>query len=128
MKNTNAANSSPRIRAVEVAQILGLGVRCVQKMAARGELPSAAQIGKLWTFDKARIEQFLADAETDVESRKETIPSVLSGSRYTPSIRMDAEVHRAYEQAMAKLHGGYATKRSRGSRAKGTASNDGRKS
>lgn len=127
MKNPNIGGGQ-RIRAAEVAEILGLGVRCVQKMAARGELPSAAQIGKLWTFDKARIEQFLADAETDVKSRKETITSALARSRYTPMIRTDAEVHRTYEQAMAKLRSGFTTKRPRGSRAKGVASSDGRQS
>jgi excisionase family DNA binding protein len=97
-----------RIRAAEVAKILGVGTRCVQKMAARGELPSAAQIGKLWTFDKARIEQFLADAESEVRSRAETASASAARQREPHTAKTISEAGRAYQLALERLRTGFA--------------------
>jgi excisionase family DNA binding protein len=111
----NAKQRTPearqRIRASEVAQILGVGVRCVQKMAARGELPSAARIGKIWTFDKAKIEQFLADAEAEVRNRMETTTSLVARPR--GSLKSISESERAYKLAMERLRTGFAPKAGR---------------
>jgi excisionase family DNA binding protein len=48
-----------RIRAIEASDILGVELRTVQAMAARGELPGAAKVGKLWTFDEKALQGFL---------------------------------------------------------------------
>lgn len=48
-----------RIRAIEASDILGVELRTVQAMAARGELPGAAKVGKLWTFDEKALVTFL---------------------------------------------------------------------
>lgn len=50
-----------RIRAIEVSDILGVELRTVQAMAARGELPGAAKVGKLWTFDEKALVAFLPE-------------------------------------------------------------------
>ena len=63
------AASTSRIRVAEVACMLGIGVRCVQQMAATGRLPGAARIGKLWTFDPAKIRAYLADAEARCQNQ-----------------------------------------------------------
>lgn len=110
-----------RIRSAEVAQLLGVGVRCVQKMAARGELPSAAQIGKLWTFDKAKIEQFLADAEAEVRGRPETASTHVARQRASRHTMTISEAERAYQLAMERLRAGFApaTEKNRRGKARG---------
>lgn len=52
-----------RIRAARAADITGLPVRTVQHMAARGELPGAAKLGKVWTFDERRLRAWLRERE-----------------------------------------------------------------
>lgn len=42
-----------RIRLHEASALLGLSPRGAQAMAARGEIPGAAKIGRVWTFDAA---------------------------------------------------------------------------
>lgn len=53
------ARKRERIRAIEASDILGVELRTVQAMAARGELPGAAKVGKLWTFDQKALKKFL---------------------------------------------------------------------
>ena len=43
----------------EVADKLRLTVRGVNKMAARGALPGATKIGRLWRFDRYRLAGFI---------------------------------------------------------------------
>ena len=59
-----------RIRAPAAAAMLGVSPRSVQAMAARGDLPSAAKIGKVWTFDPATLSRWISDREADVWLRK----------------------------------------------------------
>ncbi len=105
-----------RIRAKDVASMLGIGVRCVQQMAARGNLPSAARIGKVWTFDPSRIRAYVADAEARCQSRI-SINEMEFGGFERPSTELKSA--RAYESAMLKLLGKDATKNSKGSRRRG---------
>ncbi len=55
------ARAPERIRADEAAAILGVKVRTVQSLAARGELPGAAMIGRLWTFDELALRQWIRE-------------------------------------------------------------------
>jgi len=59
-----------RIRATEVAALLGLTLRGVQALAARGALPGAAKIGTLWTFDPEKLRRFVAAREAECASHE----------------------------------------------------------
>ena len=61
-------NETERLRTSEVAEILRVTPRAVQCMALRGDLPGAAQIGKLWTFDARRLRMFIAQREAECAS------------------------------------------------------------
>jgi excisionase family DNA binding protein len=66
-----------RIKTAEAALILGLSVRTAQSMAARGELPGAARIGQRWTFNEAKLREFIADKERETERKAANIRQVL---------------------------------------------------
>lgn len=53
-----AERKPERIQSKEVAEILGLCRKAVNLKAGRGEIPSAALIGSVWTFDRASIARF----------------------------------------------------------------------
>src|SRR5690242_2810429 len=53
-----------RIKAPQVAAITGLSLRTVQMMAAAGKIPSAAQLGRTWTFDELVVRRWLKEQET----------------------------------------------------------------
>lgn len=95
-----------RIKTAEAALILGLSVRTVQAMAARAELPGAAQIGKQWTFNEAKLREFIADKEREIERKAANIRQVLS-HRLTAREAPPSEhtIQKRYEEAMARLLG-----------------------
>ncbi|MDF2809900.1 MAG: hypothetical protein K0S56_931 [Microvirga sp.] len=53
-----------RRRSYEAAGILGISVRSVQSLAAKGELPGAAKVGGLWTFDETALRSWLKAIST----------------------------------------------------------------
>ncbi|WP_394060680.1 helix-turn-helix domain-containing protein [Xanthobacter autotrophicus] len=95
-----------RIRAPKVASILGVQVRTVQAMALRGELPGAAKIGGLWTFDEAALRAWIREKEQWLADRPPP-------SRHT-GMEIDgrdlplqvAKSVRACEQALQRLRRG----------------------
>jgi hypothetical protein len=103
-----------RIKTAEAALILGLSVRTVQAMAARGELPGAARIDHQWTFNEAKIREFIADRERETERRTANIRQVLS-HRPTACEAPPSEhtIQKRYEEAMAQLLGKTAAKAGR---------------
>jgi hypothetical protein len=56
---------SARIQSAAAARILGVSRRSVQGLALRGELPGAARIGGVWTFDAERLTAFVRQRERD---------------------------------------------------------------
>ena len=52
-----------RIRAREVAEITGLSLRMVQSRAKAGDIPGAALILGVWTFDQQTVQRWVAQAE-----------------------------------------------------------------
>lgn len=96
-----------RIRAHDVAGMLGIGVRCVQQMACAGRLPGAAKIGKLWTFDPIKIRAYVADAEAKCQNPI-SIGAPESGG-YEPPLP-DMKSAKAYESAILKLLGSSGTR------------------
>lgn len=75
-----AANTSEpivyeRIRVQAAAAILGVTPRCVQALAARGEVPGACKIGKLWTFDEAALRNWIKERSTCPDQKRQGSPS-----------------------------------------------------
>lgn len=67
---TSDADLQPeRIRANRAAAILGVNKRTIQAMALRGDLPRAARIGGLWTFEEAALRDYV-EARIQPPSKK----------------------------------------------------------
>ena len=64
---------APRIRKGAVAAMLGVSARTVLDMARAGRLPGAAQVGKLWTFDPAKIRAHVARLEAEAQCPRHQI-------------------------------------------------------
>jgi Helix-turn-helix domain len=62
----------PRIQSAAAALVLGVSRRSVQGLALRGELPGAARIGGVWTFDAERLSAFVTQRELDAEAKQAT--------------------------------------------------------
>jgi hypothetical protein len=69
--------------------ILGLKRRNIQAMAARGELPGAAKFGSTWTFDLAKLRQYVKQGEErawagDVVQRRRAVTGagIFSGAAF----------------------------------------------
>jgi len=92
-----------RIRASAAAAILGLEVRTVQALAARGSIPGAAKLGGTWTFDETALRNWIREKSTcQTSPRRRSIPSG-AATRYGRGSRLAAEsIERAYEQAVRK--------------------------
>jgi Helix-turn-helix domain len=86
----------PRIQSAAAARILGVSQRSVQGLALRGELPGAARIGGVWTFDAERLATFVEQRECDAERR--WIPDPASSPPRPPT---RAQTNAAYERVMA---------------------------
>jgi len=59
LPSTIGTTKSERIKSTKVASILGVTAQTVREMAARGELPSAAKVGRHWTFNEKSIRKWL---------------------------------------------------------------------
>jgi excisionase family DNA binding protein len=62
--------SSERIFIEDVAKILGIPARSVQAMAAAGKIPSAAKLGRRWTFNERAVRTFLRNEEIRCQNEK----------------------------------------------------------
>ena len=69
-----------RVRVSQVADITGLEPRTIQAMAARGDLPGAGKMGKVWTFDERAIRAWVRRREAE-SCRTISIGVVGSGGR-----------------------------------------------
>lgn len=87
-----------RIQSTAAARILGVSKRTVQELALRGELPSAARIGGVWTFDATRLAAFVTQRERDAE-RPEFTSAQPRTQRPT-----QARINAAYERLKAQRH------------------------
>jgi excisionase family DNA binding protein len=84
-----------RIQSPRVASILGVTTKTVREMAERGDLPSAARIGKRWTFNEAAVRSWLKRKEG------EACPAVFTGAARRGGAVLslpDATVDAAYER------------------------------
>jgi excisionase family DNA binding protein len=102
-----AAQQPERIRAERASLILGVSLRTVQEMAARGELPGAAKIGKLWTFNEAEIRTYIRERQacrTSARHRQTPIGEATHFTAGSPSTGGLTE--KAYILAMQRLRSG----------------------
>lgn len=58
-----------RIRAAEACEATGLTLRGLQVMAARGEIPGAAKMGRIWTFDSVKLGEWIQEKERATAQR-----------------------------------------------------------
>jgi hypothetical protein len=89
-----------RIQSAAAARILGVSQRSVQELALRGELPGAARIGGVWTFDSERLAAFVSQRERDAEACNIDVPRTAR----PPSRPTQARVNAAYQQLMASRY------------------------
>lgn len=52
-----------RIRINEAVMKTGLAKRTIQKMAQRGEIPGAAKLGSVWTFNRIKLARWITQQE-----------------------------------------------------------------
>jgi hypothetical protein len=85
-----------RIQSRAAAAMLGVSQRTVQSLAITGELPGAARIGGVWTFDSEKLTAFVKLREHDAER------VVVSFKAAKPQPRpTQAKVSAAYAALMA---------------------------
>jgi predicted DNA-binding transcriptional regulator AlpA len=76
-----------RVRVEAVMEMTGLPRRQVQRLAAAGEIPEAALIGRLWTFDPEAVRLWIASKVRKATCRKPTThgstSAALSGGSHT---------------------------------------------
>lgn len=53
--------------------ILGVSHRSVQDLAASGALPGAAKIGRRWTFDLAKLREYVEAREHEIWQRAQNV-------------------------------------------------------
>jgi predicted DNA-binding transcriptional regulator AlpA len=80
-----------RVRVEAVMEMTGLPRRQVQRLAAAGEIPEAALIGRLWTFDPEAVRLWIASKVRKATCRKPTTHGSTSaamsgGSRIAESV------------------------------------------
>jgi phage terminase Nu1 subunit (DNA packaging protein) len=75
-----------RIRVRRVAEITGLSIRSVQIRAIRGEVPSAAQFGKTWTFNERAVREWVAAKENEVVRKAEWARDLMKSLRPRPIV------------------------------------------
>lgn len=102
---TPAKTSEPdlrpeRIRANRAAAILGVNKRTIQAMALRGDLPRAARIGGLWTFEEAALRDYI-EARIQPPSKKTDLRLPNHTDRFIPL--SDRRAQQACEEARMRL-------------------------
>ncbi|MGE3292321.1 MAG: helix-turn-helix transcriptional regulator [Geminicoccaceae bacterium] len=89
-----------RIRAREVARLTGLSLRMVQRRAAAGDIPGAAQLCGIWTFDAAAVRAWISAAEATVAARSAPVmrPRIVSAER-----RAENEIDEAFQRLIGRV-------------------------
>jgi hypothetical protein len=104
------AEITRRIRSDAAAAMLGLTARGVQSMASRGDLPGAAKIGKVWTFDPAKLRRFIEAKESECPRKISTKEKASGGFRQKST---GSDTGKAFARAMSKLLGDGETRASK---------------
>lgn len=99
-----------RITADRVAEMLGVSLRTVQLLTARGEIP-AAKIGRRWMYRPEAVTAF--EEEREACQKNASRRQIHTGAEpfYGLGSRLgDASIAKAYEQARQKLLRGASRK------------------
>lgn len=73
-----------RVRLDYVCRITGMRLRQAQQMAKRGKIPTAAQFGRLWTFDKIAVDEWKRDKENGTWQTTSTAEEKSGGAAFSP--------------------------------------------
>jgi hypothetical protein len=87
-----------RIQSADAAMMLGVSRRTTQEMAARGELPGAAKIGDVWTFDPDALAGFVRERECAVKADRSLVDNMEPADARR---RTSSQADRAYERVMS---------------------------
>ena len=106
-----------RIKASQAAGVLGVSKRLVTLMASRGELPGAAKIASLWTFDLEKLKKWVEEQEKKCQktTQTETLSFATGSTTYEPALRENLSKGR-YERAISLLRARAETKPSQKSK------------
>lgn len=100
-----------RIRASHAAAILGVTERTVQALALRGELPEAAKIGGLWTFNEAALRNYIKERFSWPKDRKPRNTPTGEAKSYGRALPLQARNSaKASQQALRELRRGLPAK------------------
>jgi hypothetical protein len=72
--------SAERVSIHKAVAILGLPLRTVQDLAARGEIPGAAKLGRRWTFDLEKLRRLVRQRERETWQSGKHRPDVFGGA------------------------------------------------
>lgn len=89
------------IRCRDVRRMTTLSVRKIQQMAAVGEIPSAARLGHIWTFDPDAIRAWIVKQREKACPRPQNSPTTATAAatRFGVVSRSpDVSIDLAYEQ------------------------------
>ena len=73
---------SERGTAKQAAAILGAPTRTIQDLAARGEIPGAAKLGRCWTFDLEKLRRLVRQKERETWQYANRQPDVSGGAKF----------------------------------------------
>lgn len=95
-----------RVRAAEVRRMTSLSLRQIQDMAAKGDIPGAAKLGGVWTFDPVRIQLWIREQQRICLANRKTSTSEARHGGDVSALP-DESIEVAYEQLIrAKRPGG----------------------
>ena len=89
-----------RVRVADVVRITSLPARTVQDMAASGNLPGAAKMGKVWTFDPIAVRAWVRQKEAEACRERTSISAAPLGGGASKSV--DESTDEAYARL---IHG-----------------------
>lgn len=95
-----------RVRAADVRRMTSLSLRQIQDMAAKGDIPGAAKLGGVWTFDPLRVRAWIREEQRKCLANPKTSTSgAIPGGDV--SVSPDENIEEAYEQLIhGKRHAG----------------------
>ena len=111
-----AKGKADRIGMRRAEQILGLKTRTVQKMSQRGELPGAAKMGRLWTYNEDKLHGYVRNQERAIwqgqsKHRQGVIGKTTSCITASKSVASDSEAR--YSQAIQRSRNESAKRKKR---------------
>lgn len=96
--NLGGDTGAKRIKSRAAADETGLSLWQVQHMAGRGEIPGAAKLGSLWTFDKAKLRRWISHRESVACPTISTNAAALGTDEFRSE---GARYEKAYERAFS---------------------------